>query len=1061
MENIEDAFEADFAFLNEDPLSDEETNEINMQFFGWELYFPGEQTSTLELTDRRLEIVDKSRDFFTGNPILLKQITEAKVLVLESEFLINSFGYPDLRECIANQPLQTLPSISLGLYQIVNQDKQENERSGKLNVRIIGWKPLTMIKIIRANFVKKLISLRGTVIRVSAIKPLVKDVEFSCARCESKVKKIFEDGTFEYPSWCTTRGCKSHIFKPIFGSAKMVDSQRVRIQEAFDSGSIDAGRIPRTIDCEMTEDLVNQCSPGDVLTVTGIVKTTTLELQGSSGGGYRSGNWSKKQNMFYLYLEAHSLLNNKQKESSRLDPSGFSLKDLYAIRDIASDRKVFRLIVNSICPRIFGHEVVKAGLCLALFGGTQQNEDEKRGKLSIRSDPHVLVVGDPGLGKCLGKNVPIKIYEPIIFQKHISDDLYTTNRKRRMSTNKNNNFKKFDKKLYVQKFKMSQDIKIGDLLIGDDFKPRLVLSTSKGYGQLYKITQEHGQPYIVNKYHVLTIYDQEKNEIFDIEILQLISLIKKYKNRFYGVKLIPKKKELLTQTDKQNTDKNNDNNNNNNNKDSKNTKSFQDKKNINGEEKKNDLYKIYYSYTKIEIRKIKQYNEWFGFQISGNGRFLLSDNTVTHNSQMLKSLSNIAPRAFYVCGNTTTSAGLTVSVAKESTGSFVLDAGAVVLADRGICCIDEFDKMKQEHSSLLEVMEQQAVSIAKAGVVCSLPARCAIVCAANPTGGHYNKSKTIAENLKIGSALLSRFDLVFILLDSPDEEKDKLLSKKIMDLHSGSFYLNKFQTSEFIQRQRKRRRITNSNNGNRNSSRSRGLGKGRDRNINKKDNNLSLDNFFKPTQNVNTLPSTSLIAIHTQKDKPSLQSRLAVTYNEEFDPVPAPLLRKYVGYAKKYVNPVLSQESKKVILDFYINLRQKHKTVDGTPATTRQLESLIRLSQARAKIELREIVTKDDAEDVVEIMRESLFDTFSDEFGQIDLTRGSGMSKRKEVLRFIKELTLISKKNCKRIFTKNELRIIANDLHLKIDSFHDFIETLNSQNFLLKVGTNSYKIQID
>ena len=116
-------------------------------------------------------------------------------------------------------------------------------------------------------------------------------------------------------------------------------------------------------------------------------------------------------------------------------------------------------------------------------------------------------------------------------------------------------------------------------------------------------------------------------------------------------------------------------------------------------------------------------------------------------SQMLTSCASVAPRAVFVTATGATSSGLTVTLSRDS-NEFVLEGGALVLADRGTCCIDEFDKMTG-HQALLEAMEQQSISIAKSGIVCTLPARTAVMAAANPIGGHYNKSKTVAENLKL------------------------------------------------------------------------------------------------------------------------------------------------------------------------------------------------------------------------------------------------------------------------------------------------------------------------
>ena len=171
--------------------------------------------------------------------------------------------------------------------------------------------------------------------------------------------------------------------------------------------------------------------------------------------------------------------------------------------------------------------------------------------------------------------------------------------------------------------------------------------------------------------------------------------------------------------------------------------------------------------------------------VRGDTHCLIVGDPGLGKSQMLQAVASISPRGVYVCGSYSTTSGLTVTLLREGSGDNVLEAGALVLADQGCCCIDEFDKMGHEHQSLLEAMEQQSISIAKAGIICSLPARTSVIAAANPVGGHYNKAKTVAENLKLSPAVLSRFDLIFILIDRPDEALDKLLSEHVMALHAG------------------------------------------------------------------------------------------------------------------------------------------------------------------------------------------------------------------------------------------------------------------------------------
>ncbi len=331
-----------------------------------------------------------------------------------------------------------------------------------------------------------------------------------------------------------------------------------------------------------------------------------------------------------------------------------------------------------------------------------------------------------------------------------------------------------------------------------------------------------------------------------------------------------------------------------------------------------------------------------GSHLRGDIHVLLIGDPGIAKSQLLRYVVKLSPRAIYTSGQSSTSAGLTATAVKDEFGDgrWTLEAGALVLADMGVAAVDEMDKMqKEDRSALHEAMEQQSISVAKAGITATLKSRCALLGAANPKYGRFDEFTPIGEQINMPASLLSRFDLIFVMGDKPDPKKDAAIADHILKAHS--------------------------------------IGE--------------------------------TIAQHTRNPIPGVSDEYIRDQLKPVTPdIDPSLFRKYVAYAKRTCFPRLSDAAREVLVDYYLRLRglasESNKPV---PVTARQLEALVRLAEASAKIRLSPDIDMADAKRVVNIvdtcLRQIAYDAKSGTFDIDKVVTGISKGKR-DLIRTIKEV---------------------------------------------------------
>ncbi|KAH9410607.1 MCMP-loop domain-containing protein [Ordospora pajunii] len=683
-----------------------------MHIQAWAVYFPEEElTAFNELVQIVADTKEKLKPMLSQQNI--EDIAGSKVY----ELSIQTLEMLVPKEHLDSDAGSMLSCICCALSEILYD---AGHLCIKVHARITTFRYQSRFVDVDGTSLGKLVFISGTVCRVGFRRIVCIKMEFECTKCGEVLTVSMKDNIFRPPRGCKAM-CNSKVFVPLKATPGMhcMDTQDIKIQELY-GGEGDAGnRMPRMMECILNDDFVGTMAPGDIVQVVGVLG---VELESES--------------LYKLVIRVNNIqiVKNKGLFVESLECQG---ADFMEFRRIAKSEGILNLFIEGFYSTVYGNELIKAGLVLALFGGTRKSIRQHL----VRSEIHVLIIGDPGLGKS-----------------------------------------------------------------------RLLLSTC-------------------------------------------VAL----------------------------------------------------------------------------------------------------------------------PKSSYVSGSFATAAGLTVSLTHDPiSGEYMADAGALVVTDNGVCCLDEFDKI-DDHAVLFEAMEDQRVSVAKGGVICSIPTRSTVVAATNPRHGHFDRTKGMEENVRFDSGLLSRFDLVFVLLDDLAEDECQGISTRILRKRQGA-------------------------------------------NV--------------PEEHIDELVKSirSDVFIEDLKRKGN-------------DVYACDALRKYILYARGNVFPTLSKSAKDALKEYYLEIRKEFG------AGTRDLEALVRLTEARAKMELRSIATKADAMFSVELYRRAK--SYKKKMA-VDRRKSKDFN---EMLREYKH------KSGDGLISREILCEMVSGFDCEKNA-EEFIEMLNHNGALIRKGKDMYKILI-
>ncbi|KAJ3448023.1 intein-containing DNA replication licensing factor mcm4 precursor [Anaeramoeba flamelloides] len=943
-----------------------------------------------------------------------------------------------------------------------NENENENNKEQEIEKQSIGSatmqiRPFNMhlndVKSMR-NLdpinIDQLVSINGMITRTTSVIPDLKSGFFQCKRCNFSTVGYVERGKIDEPVMCGNCGAKFSM-NLIHNRSTFVDKQLIKMQENPDS--IPEGETPQTVNLIVFDDLVDGVRPGDRVEVVGIFRASPVRINPrmrSVRSIYRTyidvisfrtvrkgrvnvNYQNEKKDQKNLEKEKNGTLNLNNDESFE-DPKIVELQKK-RLTELGNKPNIYQLLTNSLAPSIFGMEDIKKGILCQLFSGSNK-EFSQSGIGRFRPNINVLLVGDPGTSKSQmlqyvnkisprglytsGKGSSIHYNQKIIIKSKETNQIFFKKIGKFIETqfnhlNKTKKEKILNKNSKIINFKPQRHFQILSVNKNGNVKWSNIkkMSKHKSPATLIKITTKSGRTTIGTYDHsFLTICQKTKKIIskfgsqlkiddhvpimcsFDLGSAKKTKSIKIDNNYFdlnenlgkqLGLKLKNKESLMIDANDLKSLIfapltfiKSLIEN-------SFNKDIF--KKNLQSNLKFNSkkllkIVQILAARVCLKTRIIKnnilaiesftncngcgncpaygdQITKLTEIQTNGDNKNNNNDNNNNYNDQevnkyvydlqvenetfMLQNLQFVHNSAV----------GLTAYVTKDpDSGEFVLESGALVLSDGGICCIDEFDKMSEYSRTVLhEAMEQQTVSVAKAGIIATLNARTSVLASANPKDSHYNPKLSVVDNIRLPPTLLSRFDLIYLVLDQPDENKDRKLARHIISLYCEDRF-----NEENIKANENEDEDEDENE--------------------KKKNNKKIEK-------------------KSQKE-------------DEEEKISLDTLTDYISFAKNAYNPELTDEAVDHLVRGYVEMRQLGGGRNTITATPRQLESLIRISEAHAKIRLSNKVEVQDVKEAVRLVKGAIQIAATDpETGLIDMdliATGRSQFSRKKIAQLATEI---------------------------------------------------------